>query len=272
MKRECLFIRPVGMAMILSLWVLPAMADVLRVGGTGGATPMLEHVAKPFTQQTGITVEVIPSLGSAGGISAAADGVLDVAITGRPLSAIEQDRGMVQAVAMRTPYVFATSLGPPSSMTVRQIVDVYAVEKAAWPDGTTIKLILRPRAEADNLVLTSTFPGMAAALEEARKRSGIPIAATDQDNADLAERVPGSITGTTYSQIIMEKRNLRLVAIDGVAPTIEAFESGAYRYTKVFHVVHRQQPSPAVKSFVQFLRSPDGVRALREAGCLPNAE
>ena len=63
-----------------------------------------------------------------------------------------------------------------------------------------------------------------------------------------------------------------MISIDGAVPTIETFENGTYRYAKVFHVILRQQPGAAAKSFMEFLHSADGVRALREAGCLPGAE
>lgn len=242
------------------------------MGGTGGATALLAHLGKPFTQQTGIVVEVIPSLGSGGGINAAADGVLDFAVSGRPLSPAETGRGLVQAATVLTPYVLATSLRVPPGMTEREIVDAYATPRATWPDGSVIKVILRPRAESDNQVLVSLFPGMAAALDQARRRTELPVAATDQDNADMAEAVMGSLIGTTYTQVLLEHRKLQMIPIDGVTPTIEAFERKSYRYAKVFHIVHLRQPSAVAARFLQFLRSDEGVRSLREAGCMPGAE
>lgn len=262
-----------GLTLALSLLVSPSMAaEVLRVGGTGGATALLERLGRPFTQHTGIAVEVIPSLGSSGGINAAGDGALDLAVSGRSLSVAELARGLVVVVAVRTPYVLATSLAHPPAMAEREIIQVYAAEKAAWPDGSRVKLVLRPRAESDNLVLIGLFPGIEAALNEARRHGDVPVAATDQDNADMAEKLPGSLIGTTYTQILLERRNLRLVTIDGASPTMAAFESGAYRYTKVFHLVHPRQASPAARRFVEFLGSGEGLRTLREAGCLPGAE
>ena len=75
----------------------------------------MARLGKPFTQQTGIAVDIIPSLGSGGGISATADGVLDIAISGRPLSAAEQARGLVQLPPCGLPYVLATSLRRPQA-------------------------------------------------------------------------------------------------------------------------------------------------------------
>lgn len=262
-----------GIALVLALWTVPAAAvDVLRVGGTGSATALLAHLGEPFTQQTGITVEVIPNLGSGGGLNALAQGVLDLAISGRKLNPAELARGFVQVAAVRTPYVFVTSHPAPPGLTGREVAAAYSNARAAWPDGTPFDLILRPRSETDISLLAGMFPGLEAALNQARQRGDVPIAATDQDNADLAEKLWRSLTGATYTQVIMERRNLRMVSFDNVAPTLEAFESGAYPYAKVLRVIYSQQPSAAAERFAQFLRTDAGVRALREAGCLPGGE
>ena len=261
------------LTLVLSLWHSPVAAgEVLRVGGTGGATALLEQLGRPFTQQTGIAVEVIPSLGSSGGTNAVADGMLDLAISGRPLSAAELARGLVTVATVRTPYVLATSHPHPPAMAEREVIQAYASVKATWQDGSRVMLVLRPRAESDNLVLIGLFPGMDAALNQARQHGDVPVAATDQDNADMAEKLPGSLIGTTYTQVLLERRNLRLITIDGASPTMEAFEGGVYRYAKVFHVLHPRQASPAAKRFVEFLQSEEGLRTLRAAGCLPTAE
>lgn len=246
--------------------------EVLRVGGTGGATALLAHLGKPFTRRTGIGVEVVRSLGSSGGIAAAADGLLDLAVAGRPLSAAEIGRGMVPGARLRTPYVFATSLRAPPGMTEGEIVAAFAAAKAMWPDGIPIRPVLRPRAESDNQVLIALFPGMAAALDAARQRAELPVAATDQDNADTAEGLQGSLIGTTLTQMIMERRDLRLIAIEGVAPTAEALERGTYRPEKVLYFVHPRQPSASAARFMEFLGTNEGVRTLREAGCLPGSD
>ena len=88
----------------------------------------------------------------------------------------------------------------------------------------------------------------------------------------MAERLKGSLTGTGYAQIILEQRDLRMIAVDGVVPSMETLASGAYRPTKLLYLAHRLQPSAAVSRFIQFLRSDEGVRALREVHSLPSVE
>jgi phosphate transport system substrate-binding protein len=264
---------PAGVFLLTALWgAAPVAALGIRIGGTGGATALMVHLGTVFTAQTGIAVEVIPGMGSGGGISATADGVLDIAVSGRPLAAAELARGLVPAFTVRTPYVLAASRPSATAMTEQAIIDAYRKERTTWPDGSPIKVILRPRSESDNASLVALFPGMTAALEEARKRTELPVTATDQDNADLAEALPGSLIGATYTQVTMEARKLQLVAINGIAPNIEAFENGTYHYTKVLLVIRQQRPGDAATRFIAFMQTEQGIKAMREAGCLPGVE
>ena len=84
----------------------------------------------------------------------------------------------------------------------------------------------------------------------------------------MAEKIPGSLVGATLTQVRMEKRHLRFVPIDGVAPSLESFQSGTYPFGKTLYVVLGAKKSPASERFLAFLRSPKGVAALRETGVL----
>jgi phosphate transport system substrate-binding protein len=66
-----------------------------------------------------------------------------------------------------------------------------------------------------------------------------------------------------------EKPNLHFLTIDGVAPTLENFERGAYPYLKDFYFILPARRTASLERFVAFLRSPEGAQLLREAGSLP---
>ena len=131
-----------------------------------------------------------------------------------------------------------------------------------------MRVILRTKSDSDTPILGAMFPGMVSAIEAARKRQDVPVAATDQDNADAAERVPGSLAGSTLTQIKIEQRPLRMVSIDGVAPSVETLESGAYPFSKTIYFVLPARKNSSADGFVAFLRSPAGQAILRDAGNL----
>ncbi len=160
----------------------------------------------------------------------------------------------------------------PTALKSADLPRIFAAEKATWADGTPIRIILRPRSETDTALLGELFAGMGEAIEAARRRAEVPTAATDQDNAALAERTPGSLIGTTMTQLKTEHRNLHVVPLDGVEPTLANFESGAYRFAKNLYFIVRRDSTAEAQRFVEFLRSPQGVKALRETETLPGAE
>lgn len=245
-------------------------APVVRVGGTGAANEVLRQLQEAFQAETEWQVEVVPNLGSSGGLRALADGVLDVAVSGRPAKPDEIARGMKTVAEFRTPYLLVTSHKTPPALASAELARLYADPKATWPDGTPVSVVLRPKSDSDSAVLSNLVPGLAAAVEIARKRPEVPTAPTDQDNAELAQRVPGSLSGMTFLQFTTERPNLRAVALDGISPTLEALESGRYRHAKVLHFLIRDGSSPAALRFVEFLSAPDGAGAafLRRAGAV----
>lgn len=243
----------------------------LRVGGTGSATELfavLDRDWRPFPQA--VPLAVVPALGSSGGIQAVRDGALDLAITARPIKPGEAD-ALVAIPFARSPYVFATSHASPPAVTLAELAALYADPQAKWPGGTPVRVILRPRSESDTGLIERSFPPVGKAIDEARKRSEIPIAVTDIDNASMAEKTPGSLAGISLMQVTLEKRQLKPLTIDGRAPSLASFSDGSYPYGRDFFLVHPKTPSPAVQSLTAFLRSSDGVALLRRGDCLPIA-
>ncbi len=247
-----------------------AAADTLRMGGSGSAIGTLKRLGAAFAAGSATKVDVVPSLGSTGGIRAVSDGVLDIGASARLLKPEEAATGLIQVLVARSPFGLVTSHRSPNGLKSAEIAELFKSEKSRWADGAPMRIILRPKGDSDTALLGAIFPGMSVALEQARRRADVPLAANDQDNADLAERMAGSLTGFPLAQIMTEKRGLRFVAIDGVEPTFENFEKGTYPYAWTMYFVFPATKSPAAERFMAFVRSPQGQNLLRETGNLPN--
>ena len=246
--------------------------ETMRIGGTGATNEMAKSLAPLFAAETGITLELIPSLGTSGGNNAVADSVLDVSISARPLNAAETAKGLTAVAEFRTPFGLVTSHSKPNGFKSAEFAQLYQSDKPVWQDGTPIRIILRPTNESDTFLMGQMLPSMAAAITKIRSRPDIMTAATDQDNAEMAEKTPGSLVGATLTQINMEKRNLRFVAIDGVKPTLDNYKNGTYPFGKSFYVVLASKKSSTGERFLAFLRTPKGVAALQETGVVPGTQ
>lgn len=228
----------------------PALADSLRISGTGLVTGALRALALGFAAKT------VADLGTTGANNAILDGKLDLAIGGRDLRDKEKAQGHQVLMVLRTPFGFVTSRPGPDNLDKQDVVRLFQAANPTWPDGMPVLLALRPAEEIDNQILATLFPGMGEVLAQLRRRRDLSIAATNHDNADLAEKTKGSLVAATLTQIKAERRNLRFVAIDHVAPSLAAYLDGSYPYGKLLYVVAPATPSAEAKAFVQFLTSP----------------
>lgn len=246
-----------------------AYAELLRAGGTGSALETVRRLGAAFSEiEPDTRIEVVEGLGSSGGIAAVAAGALDFAVSGRPLGAAD-NRSLKGSVIARTPFCLASSHPRPGNVRSVDVADFVGSATSVWSDGKPVRLILRPRSESDSQLLAGYFPEVAAALEKARQRSEIPVAATDQDNTKLAENLAGSLTAVTLMQMQTETPRLVLLSIDGVPPTLENLESGKYPYGKKLHLIAPAKAKPALDRFIAFVRSPEGRDVLRANGSLP---
>lgn len=256
----------VMIAILLQFAVLPCCAgEALVVGGTGAALGAVDavgsaHAASPGGQ----AVRVLPSLGSSGGIRALSEKVIDIAVIARHLTSTEAQGGMREGACLRTPYALVTSHPQPPSLTAADIHRLYREPTPTWPDGMKVKLVLRPDTETANHLLTVMAPGIDPVLAIARQRADVPKAVTDQDNADFAEGTAGSLAAMGMAQLKSERRALRPVALDGIAPSAAALASGAYKVGLDLCLIVGAAPSPTTTAFIAFLRSASGNLVLRD--------
>jgi len=248
---------------------LPPSADArLRIGGTGGAIATMQILGRAFTKNhPNVAVVIVPSLGSGGGIKTVLAGSIDLAISGRPLKQAERAQGAQAIEYARTPLVFATARrNSVSAITTSELVKIYKGEIHTWPDGKTLRLVLRPEVESDTDIVKSLSAEMAQAVNRALAREGMIMAITDQNNAHDMENIPGAIGSITLAQIVSERRALKPLALNGATPSITALAEGKYPYFKTLFMVSGPKPRPIAQAFIAFARSAEGRQILAENG------
>lgn len=243
-------------------------AEEIKIGGTGGALATMRLLGEAYAAvQPGTEITVLPSLGSSGGIKAMLSGVIQIAVTSRSLTDTEINAGAVQAAYGRTPFVFATaSTNMTAGLSLQELVDIYAGRSVHWPDGTRIRLVMRPIGDSDSDMIKSMSPAMDAALSAAETRKGMAFAVTDQDAAENLERIPGAIGPSTLAQILSEKRALAALNLDNIEPGPTTIADGSYPYYKELFMVTKSKTSPAVRQFMAFVRSAAGRDILIRTG------
>lgn len=244
-----------------------AAAQTVRVGGTGSALAVMRMLSQAYRQtDPRFELLIVPNLGSSGGMRALDAGALDAALTSRDVTADERRAGLVAREYGRTPVVLATARAGVAGLSRQQIADLYAGRTAQWPDGTPVRVVLRPASDIDTQVLAGMSPAIGAAQAEAAARPGMQVAVTDQDAASDIARLPGAIGTTSLALILAENRPLFPIPVDGVTPSVATLADGTYPYAKSMYVVVKGTPPAALLGFIDFLYSARGRALLQKTG------
>ncbi len=257
---------------LASVWYegTAATAETLKIGGTGGDLGTMRILGDAFEKaNSSVKVSVLKSLGSGGGISAVIDGAIDVAISSRPPKEGEREAGVESLPYARTAIALATnSTQLIEDFKYANLVSFYARQDRRWHDGSAIRLVLRPNNDGDSKLLYAKIPGLEEAAGAARKR-GSPLGMTDQDAADLLEKVQGSLGFLSLSVILGEHRDLRFLPINGVYPSETTLANGSYPLSKTFFAITGPKRNLHAQHFIEFLGSSIGSTILRETGHVP---
>ena len=76
------------------------------------------------------------------------------------------------------------------------------------------------------------------------------------------------VTGLSSAQ----KRDLKLLELDGVPPTVEQLKAGEYRYYRPLYLITSRRPNPETQAFLDFARSAEGKAVIRRNGSLPYSD
>jgi phosphate transport system substrate-binding protein len=242
--------------------------EEIKIGGAGSALGSMKMLGAAFEKKhPGVKVVVLPSLGSIGGIKAVSKGSLDIGITGRPLNDEENRLGLSVIEYAKTPIVFATIKNiSVSDISTGELVKIYKGDKQTWPNGERIRLILRQPAESNAIIVKNISPEISKAMDIALSRTWRVVALTDQETADMIEKTPGAFGFCTLTQIVSEKRDLKILSYNGQPPMVKNRVNGSYPIFKSHSMIIKKETSSAVKRFIEFARSSEGERILQESG------
>jgi ABC-type phosphate transport system substrate-binding protein len=95
--------------------------------------------------------------------------------------------------------------------------------------------------------------------------------ATDLENLNAIESLPGSMGAATLGQIMAERRKVKGLVLDGVAPTAAAVLDGTYRHAKTLHLAIGREAVPLAREFAGFAASAEARAIFAANGFLPPA-
>lgn len=246
-----------------------ASTSQITVAGSTTVLPIAEIAAEGFEAKTGTQV-LVSGLGSSAGIEAAINGTADIASSSRGLNADENGSGLVATVIAHDGIaVIVNDSNPVSGLTLSQLRDIYEGKITNWNEvgGPDLRILLVNRDEASgtreafrSIVMGDASFDAAAAV----------LPGTGQVR-DVVSRTPGAIGYISIGFVESDTASttVKSLALDGVAATEDAVESGRYPISRDLYFFTMGQPTGSAAAYIDYVLSDDMAETIREAGYIP---
>lgn len=250
--------------------VTPAWAgETIKVGGSGAAYPLLSALAAAYREASpNMEIQLSsPPLGSSAGIRALAASRLDVAISGRTLQPTDPS-GLTGIELGRSPLTFVVngSTGQ-DRLSHQDLIEIFLGQRKHWPNGSRLKLVLRPESDVDSKLVSALSPEIARALAAGRKRPGMAIAMDDLENAEMLSQTPGALGTISSCQMNTQRLGLQEIATEAAVPSVAGTDPASQFLSRPFVVIMKNDARPAVRHFVDFLFSATARRVMHDVKC-----
>ncbi len=233
----------------------------------------MKELAKAYEKKTGVKVNISGG-GATKGIRNATKGLIDIG--GACRVAIEnhpEERSAYQIpVAWDALAVIVHKDNPVNGITFEQLQGVYLGKIKNW------KQLGGQNAPIELYVRRGKFSGVGRTLRElvfANYDQKFPAAKyVVKSSGPLEKGIQKNIIGIGTTGISSAKRrDVKILKLDGKAPTYENIKKGHYLlYRPLYLVTKGRRSSPKVRKFIKFALSREGMAIIRKAGTVPYAE
>lgn len=261
---------------VLVLWVRALAGEApsgsLVFAGSGSNLAVTRLLAEAFGRsRPEIKIDVPASIGSTGGIRAAAEGAIAVGLISRPLREQEKGLGLTVLSYARTAVIIGAHPSvADDGITSEGLVNIYRGAKSRWKDGREIIVLTREPGDSSIEVLEREVPEFKGAYAESVRARRWTTLYTDQEMHRVLARTSYAIGLSDMGAIAAERLPIKVLKVNGVLPTPENVLHGRYPLVKTLAFAFpKDKLPPGGKAFLDFVRSREGERVLRANGYLP---
>jgi len=245
-------------------------AESLHWSGCGiSKKAFMKEMAKAYTKKTGVQVKLSGG-GATKGIRNAANGSIDIGGACRiSIYKNKLERNAYQIpVAWDALVVFVNKKNPVSNVTFQQLRKIYLGEITNWKQlgGNDAKIELFTRRGKLSGVGRTLRELVFANYEQEFKSTYVVKSSGPVEKGVLNNENGIGVTGISSAK----KRDLKLLKLDGKAPSYDNIKSGSYAlYRPLYLVINRKNKKPLVKDFITYAVSKEGQDIIRAQGTVP---
>jgi phosphate transport system substrate-binding protein len=255
--------------------LFPALSDAHETAyltGSGCSVSnvgYLNELAKEYERQTGVKVFVRGG-GSVVGIEDLRNAKVDFAASCRSREGGDPKDVQFIQVAWDVLVFIVHKSNPLDNISLESVRSIYSGNVTNWKElkgrDAPIKVFIsRPRKGLSG-VEASTM-AMVLKGKSPKRSANTFFVASSGIVEQMVEETPEGFATTGYSSA--RKRGVKMLKVDGVAPTATNIVGGRYALKRPLYILISTHPTPEVRRFVDFVLSKAGQQFIRSQGVAP---
>ena len=268
-------------------------AETITAGGSTTIQPILMEAAKKFMQTHPGVKFVVGGGGSSHGVKSAGGGQMQLGMASREIHAKEKAAYadlVTHKIAQDGVAVIVHKTNPLAKITKQQVQDIYSGKIANWKElgGKDAAIALIAKAEGHStLELFLEYFGLEAKQSEEggkkylvhRKKGGdafAPAKALTRDHnreniasVALNPNAIGYVSVGTAQEVAEKGGAIKLLELDGVAPTVENVKNSTYPFRRPLYLVTKGEAKGMVKQFIDYISRGDGRKIVTSLDFVP---
>ena len=241
-----------------------SLAGRYRVSSGGGALALVQALTKAYSEKHPSVLWDIENVGSDAAIGSVQGGEADLGAISRELQPAEIGKVATISLGAAGTAVAVNAANPLMALTRDQIRAIFAGQIKDWAavGGTSgaIKAFVRePTAATREVFDQFIFDG-----KPTYRPDNIPVDSNAQ-TLNALYSFKDAIGMITLNDASTSDTKIRLLAIDGVAATLDNVKNGSYKMRRALYLVHnadRKRLKPAIADFLAFVDGPDGQKII----------
>jgi phosphate transport system substrate-binding protein len=232
----------------------------ITVAGSTSVEPFAEFLAEEYMMRHPQAHIYVQGGGSTAGVQAVRSGVAQIGMSSRELTAKEQDIYSIM-IARDAIAIIVHPKNPVKDLSLGRAREVFAGRVRNWRDlgGEDRRIILVTREEGSGT--REAFQKMVMG------KDAIALEALVQDsNGAIRQVVSGDAHAIGYISLGLVNEKVRALSISGVEPSADNVINETYALVRPFLFLFNGQPTGEVKSFLEFVMSPESQRLLSKEG------
>lgn len=235
---------------------------------TDGSTSMekvIGYLSEAYMEENKNTKVTYNPTGSGAGIQAVNEGRCDIGLSSRDLKEEEAKTLDATVVAIDGIAVIVNPANTAEDLSVEQIAKIYTGEISSWKDagGSDGAIVVIGREAASGT--RDGFESITGTKDKCKYNQELT------STGDVIQTVASNPNAIGYASLASVKDTVKVLKVDGVAPSKDTVQDGTYKIQRDFVMVTKKgaKLSDEVKKFFDFATGKSADALIEKAGAIP---